>query len=544
MYSLNSNSSQSWLSWFFRGLLFLALAFLLARLGELQIIKGAYYKDLADGNRIRRIVIPAPRGRILARGGEVLVANTEIKKRIVFDPSLGYKKINDIKTAKPDELISEYVRIYPYGADFGHITGYVGAASDDEVGRIDPDCPEEGPIKSTNSVGRIGIEAGFECHLRGTDGEMLIEVNSLGHKIRVLGTKEPIPGKDLVTTFDAGVQRKTALSMEGKIGAAVATDGHGQILALYSSPSYDPNVFIQNDFISTKTRSELLTNPNLPLFNRAISGEYHPGSIFKIVTASAALEEKKITSDFTYNDTGIIKIGEFSYTNWYFTQYGSIEGSIGLTKAIARSTDTFFYKLGELAGVDLLDKWAAKFGLGAKTGVGLPGEANGLVPSPAWKRQAKGELWFLGNTYHMAIGQGDLTVTPLQANAIASVISTQGKLCEPRMIGADVKCKDLGISKVTLDEIKQGMIGACSTGGTAYPFFDFKPQVACKTGTAETNEKNKTHAWFTALLADPESDSKAGTQLVTTILVEKGGEGSQVAAPIAKDIISYWIQRQ
>ncbi|HEX6976820.1 MAG TPA: penicillin-binding transpeptidase domain-containing protein [Patescibacteria group bacterium] len=544
MYSFNTSSSQSWLSWFFRGLLFLAVAILISRLGELQIIKGAYYKDLADGNRIRRIVIPAPRGRILARGGEVLAGNTEIKKRIVFDPLEGYKKIDDVKDAKPDELISEYVRKYPYGADFGHVTGYVGAASGDEVGKIDPDCPDHGPIKPINSVGRSGIEAGFECQLRGIDGEELIEVNSMGHKIRVLGTKEPVPGKDLVTTFDAGIQRKTALSMKDKKGAAAVTDGHGQILALYSSPSYDPNVFIQNDFISKKTRGELLANPDLPLFDRTISGEYHPGSIFKIVTASAALEEKKITPDFTYNDTGVIKIGDFSYTNWYFTQYGSTEGVIGLTKAIARSTDTFFYKVGELTGVDLLDKWAQKFGLGTKTGVNLPGEASGLVPSPAWKRQAKGELWFLGNTYHMAIGQGDLTVTPLQANAIASVISTKGKLCEPRMIAADVKCKDLGISQSTLDEIKEGMIGACSTGGTAYPFFDFKPQVACKTGTAETNEKDKTHAWFNAIAPVDPSYSKSNAQIVATILVEKGGEGSQVAAPIAKDIISYWTQRQ
>ncbi len=541
MYSLNT-TRQSWLSWFFRGLLVLGAAFLVTRLGELQIIKGAYYKDLADGNRIRRVAIPAPRGQILARSGEIIAGNTEIKKRIVFDPKEGYKKIDDTKDAPLDEVISEWTRNYPYGADFGHVTGYVGEVSQDEAGKTDPDCLGKGPRKSGNLIGKIGLEAQFDCSLRGIDGEELIEVNASGKKIRVLGTKNPVPGENIVTTFDAGLQRKTALSMEGKVGAAVITNGKGQVLSLFSSPSYDPNVFVQDDFISNKKKGELLTDPNLPLFNRAISGEYHPGSIFKIVTASAALEEGKITPDFTFDDQGVIKIGDFSYSNWYFSQYGGKEGVLGLTKAIARSTDTFFYKVGELTGVDLLDKWATKFGLGIKTGVGLPGEANGLVPTPVWKRQAKGELWFLGNTYHMAIGQGDLTVTPLQANAIASVVSTNGKLCEPRILADNVPCKDLGIKKETISEIKTGMIGACSTGGTAFPFFDFKPQVACKTGTAETNEKDKTHAWFNAIA--PADVAINQPQIVTTILVEKGGEGSAVAAPIAKEIISYWVGRQ
>lgn len=541
MYSLSS-SRQSWLSWFFRGLLFLGAALLLGRLGELQIIKGGYYKDLANGNRIRRIVIPAPRGKILAHAGEILADNTEVKKKVVFDPKEGYKTIDDIKGASPDELISEWERKYPYGSDFGHVTGYVGQVSPDEVGKIDPDCLEKGPATTGSLVGKTGIEAQFNCELRGIDGSQLIEVNSAGKKIRVLGIKNPVPGSDVITTFDAGLQRKTALGMADKKGAAVITDGKGQVLALFSSPSYDPNVFVKDDFISTKKRSELLTDPDLPLFDRAISGEYHPGSIFKIVTASAALEEGKIDQNFTYNDVGFIKIGESSYTNWFFTQYGRTEGEIGLVKAIARSTDTFFYKIGELVGVNLLDKWAVKFGLGTKTGLDLPGEANGLVPTPAWKRQLKGELWFVGDTYNIAIGQGDLTVTPIQANTLASVVASGGKLCDPRIITGASPCKNLGINTQTLNEIETGMVGACSEGGTAYPFFGFEPQVACKTGTAETNEKDKTHAWFNAIA--PAEVGLGKPQIVTTILVEKGGEGSQVAAPIAKDIISYWVARQ
>lgn len=499
MESLVSTKSQSWLSWFLRGMLVFGFLFLAGRLIELQVIKGDYFRSLSDENRIKRVPIFASRGKIIARGGEILVGN------------------------------KDGGRDYVLGSAFAHVSGYVSESNADEVGKVDPACSDKGPRRLGSLVGRDGLEEYYDCRLKGIDGERLIEVDTRGKEIRVIGTRNPIPGEDLITNIDYKLQKKIpeivseAKEMPEKPkGAIVVTDTNGEILALYSFPSYNP-----------KNISEAIVDPNLPLFNRAIGGAYHPGSTFKIVTSIAGLQDKVIDDSFTYEDTGVIKVGDFSYTNWYFTQYGRVEGVVDLEKAIARSTDTLFYKLGEMIGVTRLAAWANNFGLGHKTGIDLPGETAGLIPTPEWKEEVKGEAWFLGNTYHMAIGQGDLTSSPLQVNLIASVVGNGGKLCTPRLVG-NTNCKSLNIDKKDLEEIKVGMIGACSEGGTAYPFFDFKPQVACKTGTAETEEKDKTHAWFTAFM--PAEDS----QLTVSVIVEKAGEGSKVAAPIAKEIFKYW----
>ena len=493
MESLVSVKRDSWLSWFLRGLLFLGFLFLCGRLVELQIIKGNYFRALADENRIKRIPIYAPRGRILARGGEVLVGN---KKE---------------------------ARDYILGKSFAHAGGYVAEANSDEVGKTDPACPEKGPRQPKSLVGRSGLEAFYDCKLRGYDGEELVEVDTQGKAVRTLGIRNPVPGEDLKTTINIELQRKVGEIFD-KPGAVVISDALGEILAMYSSPSFDPaNV---GKFVNDK---------ELPLFDRAITGIYHPGSTFKIVTSAAVLEDNKINKNFLYDDPGVIKINDFSYSNWYFSQYGRLEGTIDLPRALARSTDTFFYELGELEGPDALASWADKFGLGKKTEVDLTGESTGLIPTPAWKERVKGEAWFLGNTYHMAIGQGDVIATPLQMNSVAAVVANKGKLCRPHLIVGGTKCTNINLKTSTIDLIREGMVGACSSGGTASAFFDFTPQVACKTGTAETIEEDKTHAWFSAFMPviDP--------QIVITVLVERGGEGSAVAAPIAKEILKYWL---
>ena len=491
--------------------------FLFGRLAELQIIKGNYFRTLAEENRIRNIPIVAARGEILARTGEVIVGNHTIK-----DDNEG-------------GVINGWARDYLFGQVLGHITGYLGEASEGEVGKVDAKCPEKGPRRIGSWVGRSGLEEEYNCVLRGWDGEELIEVDSQGRKIRSLGQKDPKPGENIQTTIDIGLQKKVAEIFKGVTGAVVATDANGQILALYSSPSFDPNVFVKGDKQSLKKRGGLLLDKSLPLFNRAIGGTYHPGSIFKIITATAGLEEGRIDRDYTYEDTGSIRVNEFTYANWYFTQYGGTEGKIGLERAIARSTDTFFYKLGEIVGPGALADWARKFGLDGKTKIDLPGEVANLVPSPEWKERVKGEPWFLGNTYHMAIGQGDLALSPIAVHSIVLAVAANGKVCRPHFVlSEEADCQDIGIKRETLEEIKKGMVGVCSAGGTAYPFFDFEPQAACKTGTAETSEKDKTHAWFTVMApADfPE--------IVLTVLVEKGGEGSSVAAPLAREILDYW----
>jgi len=480
METLSNLKTQSWLSWFLRGILCLGFLALFARIFDLQIIRGSYFRTLADENRIRKVTISAPRGEILARGGEVLVGNREVKKSVQFDEESGYKKVEATEVSGNEGLLSEWIRDYKLGATLGHVSGYVGEVNEEELGKIKGECPEKGPRKIGSYVGRTGLEEMYECVLSGTDGEELIEVDARGTAIRVLGIREPIPGENIRTTIDIGLQKKIAQTMSGKKGAAIATDKKGEILAFFSSPSYDPNIFADKKL--SDNLYHVLNDINKPLFNRVMGGLFHPGSVYKPVVAIAALEEGKIDKDFTYDDTGQIFIesiyGDYSYKNWYFTQYGGTEGKIDLTRAIARSTDTFFYKVGELTGVENLVSWSEKFGLNQKTGIDLPGEISGLVPNPNWKLQEKGERWFLGNTYHMSIGQGDLAVTPIEINREISAISNGGKLCKPRLVKADGSekedCSEIGIKRENIDLVMEGMKGGCSEGGTAYTFFNFK----------------------------------------------------------------------
>lgn len=528
MQQLSSQETQSWLSWFLKGLLVVVMTIIVGRLAELQIIKGAYYRDLAENNRVRRIPITAARGKILARGGETLVGNKETKYEIVFSPTEGYEKREPTSDTK--DVFSQWSREYLLGKTFSHIGGYLSEVNEDEVGKVDPSCEEKGARKLGSTIGRGGLESMYDCTLRGVDGEELVEVDTRGNKVRTIGTHEPIEGQDLHTTIDYGLQIAVTEALTGSVGAVVASDGMGQILALQSSPAFDPTDI-----------APALTDPKLPLFNRAIGGVYHPGSVYKQLIAVAALEDKTIDRSFRYEDTGVITVNEFSYTNWYFTQYGGREGLIDLPKALARSTDTFFYKLGEMEGIDRIIHWSKLFGLGEKTGIDLPGEVGGLLPSPEWKKAMKGESWFLGNTYHLSIGQGDLTVTPLAANQMTSVVASRGQLCTPYIVQTDTThCKKVPIAREHFEYVIEGMKAACTTGGTAFPFFDFAidgetSAVACKTGTAETFDDNLTHAWFTifAPIHNPE--------IVLTVLVENGGEGSKVAAPIARKILDYWF---
>ena len=455
---------------------FLILA---ARLFELQLIKGVYYRTLSEENRIRHIPIPADRGKVLARGGEVLE-----------------------------------------GREFAHIIGFASEANEDEVGKIDPSCPGKGPVSLGQKVGRGGLNQEYNCVLSGVDGEELIEVDTSGEKIRTLGIKNPITGEDIHTTIDYSLQKKAVEAFGDKKGAVVATDPKGEVLVFYSGPSFDP-----------KNVKEYLEDKDLPFFNRVIGGTFHPGSVFKPVVAVAALEEEKIDKNYRFTDTGILEVktlyGDFSYANWYFTQYGRTEGVVDLTRAIARSTDTFFYTIGEAVGPEKIAEYAGKLGLDKKTGIDIPGEVAGLIPTPEWKQKVKNENWFLGNTYHLSIGQGDIAVTPLALNQTISAIAT-GSYCKPHLVGEE-KCEKLNFKEDNLDLIKEGMRQACATGGTGYTFFDYPDPVSCKTGTAEVGTDGDTHAWFTLF----------GNDLTLTVLVEKGGEGSRVAGPIAREIMNF-----
>lgn len=538
MKSLSSNNDESWLSWFLRGIMILLFLVLFAKLIEVQIIKGNYYRNLSDNNRIRRIAIPAPRGKILARGGEIIAGNIETKKQIVFNET-GFVLSDDLSNAASEEIISNYQRYYPMGDKFSHALGYLSKVGDNEIGKINPDCPQKGPRTPDTLIGKTGLEEYYDCLLAGTPGEEIVEVDSAGNKIRILGRKEPIPGQDLNTTIDYGLQNEVATEMDGKKGAAIVSNTSGEILAFYSYPSFDPNIFINKgngDQIST-----LLKNENLPFFDRVISGTFHPGSVFKPLVAIASLEEGAVDKNFTYTDTGVVTVNNYSYTNWYYTEYGRTEGSIGLVKAIARSTDTFFYTIGQMVGPEAIAKWSGYFGLNAVTGVDIPGETKGLIPTPAWKKATKKESWFLGNTYHMSIGQGDVAVTPIEINTYITAVASGGDLCQPRFnMNKNSVCKKIKISENTSNLIKEGMTDACSSGGTAYTFFDFSAQhdginVACKTGTAEVSTDGTPHAWFTFFAPNDKP------QIVATVLIEKGGQGSSVAGPIARKIADFYF---
>ncbi|MDO8503501.1 MAG: penicillin-binding protein 2 [bacterium] len=555
----------------FLALLIIAFVLGLGRLVDLQLFRGSYFRSLAEGNRIRRIPIKAPRGEILDRTGESLARNIPVYRLATFGEGgvvvetkeIPREEALRIESTDPGEalkIIVDIGREYPLGEAAAHVVGYVNEASPQEVGNS-PVCgeiPNSGAYALGDLVGRIGIETQYECVLRGTNGEELIEVDTRGRLVRKLGRKEPVSGKSITLSIDGGLQQAayhglvsapnekgTRPAIEDGItvrGAVVAQDpGSGEILALVSAPSFDPGAIGDR-------YAEWAKDPNMPFFNRATGGSYHPGSTFKIVVATAGLEEGKINKDFEFDDPGILRVGDFSYANWYFTQYGRTEGLINIVRAITRSTDTFFYKVGELVGPEKLASWAEKFGLGEKTGVDLSGEVPGLVPTPEWKEKVKGERWFLGNTYHMSIGQGDVTATPLQINNMTSVIANGGKLCGPHLIKEatqnskfetlNSKCEDLGLRPETVQLITEGMVGACSTGGTAFPLFNFKPQVACKTGTAEFGDsEDRTHAWLTAFASDE-------PEIVVTALVEAGGEGSRVAAPVVKEVLDYWFHKR
>lgn len=524
---------QVFLRWF----LIIVFGIFLTRTIDLMLIRGAYYRDLADNNRVRKVAIPAARGKIITVEGNKLAQNDiayfNLKgERISREQALKLQ-------ANEVDLLKKWVREYSFKEMTAQITGYLGQANEEEI--------KELGLSLGSIVGRAGLEEFYDDWLRGEDGEKIIEVGVNESVIRELGRKEPEPGNDLIVSIDLNWQKSAWEAMGNKKGAIVILNpDNGAVLGLVSKPSFDPNVFIEN---SNEVEIEkILNNDQLPMLNRAIGGAYPPGSTYKMVTATAGLEEGRIDADKQIEDTGVIEIGEWKYANWYWTDYGATEGMVNLKKAIQRSNDIYFYRVGEWVGINALVDWGRKFNFGQKTGVDLPGEVTGLLPTPDWKRKAKGESWFLGNTYHMAIGQGDLTATPLQIALETAVIANGGKLCQPHLKQMENnKCRMLNISRDHIESIKDGMYAACSTGGTGFPFFEFNEnlpqnqQVACKTGTAEISDNSDdTHAWFT-LFYSP--NGVTPNQVVITVLLERGGSGAYDAAPIAKEIIERYEGR-
>jgi len=532
---------------------------LMWRLFDLTIIRGHELRGLADSNRTRELVRHAPRGLLLDRTGKPLVENIP-QYRFVGETTKTISKEEGDRLAKNGLRAGTFLEVdwrrhYVYPDSLSQVTGYTGELTDTE---LHDEYYELREYRPGDKIGRMGAEAYFEDKLRGRDGRELVEVDASGNILRVLGRQEEIPGEDITLSVDVALSEAVAHAFPaGEKGAVVvAKPSTGEVLALYSSPVFSANRFSQG--MSEGEYTALLDNPDQPLFNRAIGGVYPPGSTFKIVTALAGLEEGVVNEDTTVTDDGSITLGPFTFPNWYFVQYGKTEGVLNIGRAIKRSNDIFFYKVGEWLGITKIAKWAHLVGIGKSLGIELSGEATGLVPDPTWKAAAfhtpadiaaRNDQWYLGDTYHVAIGQGYLLTTPLQVNAWANMIASGGKLCRPtiqketRDKRQEIRCRDLGIKKETIELITKGMQEACAPGGTGWPLFDFKVKtipvpVACKTGTAEFGDpKNRTHAWFTAFA--PASDP----ELSITVLVEGAGEGSNVAAPVAKKILEEWFGR-
>lgn len=528
--SIGDEKKMRWLSI----LVAITMGWLLTVAIKLVVIEGRFYREVARGNRMMEMVIPAARGEIIDRKGRVVAKSIYQYFRLeggnkIYEEAGGYRG----NRFEGKDLTYELRRQYSYGLSAGVVTGYVGKVTAEELKKA-------GCNKSLNNeslVGRGGVEEYFDCSLRGVDGKRLIEVDALGRYVRELGRIEPENGGEIKLSIDAYWQEKIyRLAAGKKVAVVISEPATGRVRVLVSSPTFDPNVFSfeKNDQV---IESYLSDDEGLPMLNRAIAAKYHPGSVFKLTVATAGLEDGVIDRQTLFEDTGFIKVGDYIYTNWLWTKRGGTEGMVDIVKAIKRSNDIFFYRLGEKVGAEEMKRWAQKYGLGEKTGIELPGEVAGLIPDEEWKMESKGEKWFLGNTYHMAIGQGEVAVTPIQINQMTNVVANKGVRCAMTLLDNKSNCQDLKISRETIDLITEGMKQACKTGGTAWPLFNFKTLIACKTGTAEVGDGSKdTHAWLTAFApAD-------NPQISITVMVERGGEGSDVAAPMVGDILKEWFE--
>ncbi|MBU3935599.1 hypothetical protein KJ909_02900 [Patescibacteria group bacterium] len=526
----------NWKYWFFRWALGVSFVLLLTVTARMSLVRYSYYQMRARDNKVYTMLIPASRGTIKDRKDRVVAESLYQYFKMEGREKLyeGVGKFEGFKFEGKD-LAYDLKRYYSYGESMSFVVGWVGEVNSDEI-KADR-CGLN--LAGGDRVGKTGLEAALDCSLRGKNGQRLVEVDAKGEYVREMGRQNPEEGKDLKLSIDAFWQEKIyklVSSYDKNVVVVMSEPATGKILALVSSPSFDANKFsYERD--EEKIEEYLNDTTDRPLLNRSIGALYHPGSVFKLVVAVAGLEEGVVDKNTEIEDTGVIKVGDYSYSNWAWTKNGTTEGQVNITKAIKRSNDIYFYRLGEKLGVEKIKKWAEKFGFGSQTGVELTGELTGLVPDDEWKIRVKGERWYLGNTYHLAIGQGDLSVTPLQVNQMTNVIANGGVKCQMSLL-ADKKaeCEDLGISKANVATIVEGMKQACKTGGTAWPLFNFKTDLACKTGTAEVGDgSGETQAWLTAYgpVDNPE--------ISITVLVERGGEGSDVAAPIVGDILKEWF---
>ncbi|OGI19606.1 MAG: penicillin-binding protein 2 [Candidatus Moranbacteria bacterium RIFCSPLOWO2_02_FULL_48_19] len=584
---------------FFWWLSVIALLGLALRVAYLNIIKGAEYQEAAERNSLRELVIPAPRGIIYDRFGKQLVSDVpsmdailtpadvpadgekqdEMKRLLaatfVLEPGILddiFQKL-DRKSLLPF-LIKERVsqeemllflsrsqelpgvglynttrRAYADGLIFSHLLGYEGKIRKEELA-LHQD------YLLTDSIGKQGIEKSYEAFLRGKSGFQRAEVDAFGRVKKELGIVQPIPGSDLILNIDADLQKKVFDSLQMllekedlKRAAAIALDPQsGAVRALVSLPSFDNNLFANR--ISSKEYQALIDDPALPLFNRAISGEYPPGSTLKPVLAAAALAEGIVNEHIQIESRGGISIGKFFFGDW------RVNGFTDIRRAIAVSSDVFFYSIGggyggiQGLGMERMKKYENLFGYGSKTNIDMPGEADGFIPDPEWKQEKFGDRWYIGDNYNAAIGQGFVTATPLQILNAVAAIANGGTLYAPRVASqirssggevtpiTPVVLREDFISPDILRIVREGMRATVVDSlGTAQSLQTLPVAVAGKTGTAQFGSDKKTHGWFVSF-APYEHPT-----LAMIILVEGQGEEGYNAVPIAKEVYDWYFSR-
>lgn len=561
----------------------LVIAVLIGRAAYLQIYQGEYYAGLADGNRIRIVPSMAPRGTFYDRNGELLVTNRpgfsvsllpltapisddvidrlsdllkvptdEIKTKIAGHS--GFNPIRIKTDVTPDivsiieEQKSQYpgvvievtpIRDYILKQEGAHTFGYVSEINDTELEKM----KDEG-YKSGDIIGKFGIEKIYDKELRGENGGQQVEVDVSGKPVQILGRKEPVPGDDLELTIDINLQQAAEKAVDEQLtqigahaaAAVVMNPQTGEILAMVSRPAFDPNLFAHG--ISSKDWNQLNNNPYHPMDNKTITGEYPPGSTFKIVTGTAALTEGVVTPDEQIFDSGhhwIIPKGNAD---------GEALGWLNFRTALAHSDNVYFYEMGNRLGIDRLEKYARMFGLGAKTGIDLPYEATGLVANRRYKEKNfdDGE-WYLSETFDAAIGQGFNLVTPLQAAMVMGEIAADGKRYKPHVVnriiapdGSVVKdfqpelLSQLDVPEEDIKLVQDGLHDVTKYGTAASSFRGFTVDIAGKTGTAE-NSQGRDHGWFVAY------GPFDNPNIVVAVIVENGGYGSQSAVPIGRKIL-------
>lgn len=572
-------------------------AVLLGRMVYLQLWRGDYYAKQSDGNRLRQSRILAPRGIIYDSEGKELVNNLpgyavvlqkqssykpetlqrlsnllqmpveEINAKIkasenFYEPILlknnldqqMVTKIEEQRRYMPEVMLSvQPIRNYPYHELAVHALGYVGEVSSYEI--------EQGLFKNITQgslVGKGGLEKTYDKYLRGEDGAFMEEVDVAGNVVKHYDSVQPVPGKNLKLTIDYELQkeleaftdkhlaflRSSGIAPGARAAAVVAIDPrNGAVRAMVSRPGYDPNWFVHG--ISSKNWNSINNDPNYPMNNKVITGEYPPGSTFKIVTGSAAFELKKVGLNEPIFDGGfhpmVPTMGNAG---------GEVLGWLTFIKALAMSDNVYFYELGYRVGIDNIEKYAHIFGFGERTGIDLEGESKGLVASKKVKRKIWDEDWRLGDTFNAAIGQGFNLTTPIQLSVMLSIVANGGTKYQPYLVDSIINSdgslfekpkraegKHIDVSQQTIDYIRMGMSATTQEGGTASYFAGLPKPIAGKTGTAE-NSHGRDHGLFVAYgpVDDPE--------LVVVCIVEQGGFGSIAAGPIVYKAFEEFFQEK